>query len=122
MATRRRAVRRPAWWAGLLLLFLLALYLHLFSLTPDPALAAPTITPDPVFAPASPLLLLSQVDALDGLHIVKVGAGPAHTLYIARNEEDKEKKLLEKFAVLVSWPQVRYLVVISLIVLTVYVP
>lgn len=41
-----------------------------------------------------------MVDTLDGLHVLRVGAGPAHTLYIARNESDKEKALLEKFPVL----------------------
>ena len=40
------------------------------------------------------------VDTLDGLYIMKVGAGPAHTLYIARNETDKEKELLAKLPVL----------------------
>jgi len=40
------------------------------------------------------------VDTLDGLYILKVGAGPSHTLYIARNESDKEKAALEKFKLL----------------------
>ena len=51
---------------------------------------------------------------MDGLHVFKVGAGPAHTLYVARcctctstftstlsrNSEPKDKAALEKFTVL----------------------
>merc|ERR1712203_862921 len=40
------------------------------------------------------------VDTLDGLYIMKVGAGPAHTLYIARNSTEKEKEILAKLPVL----------------------
>ena len=40
------------------------------------------------------------MDALDGLYIMKVGAGPAHTLYIARNSTAKEKEALAKLPIL----------------------
>ena len=40
------------------------------------------------------------MDTLDGLYIIKVGAGPAHTLYIARNSTEKEKEILAKLPVL----------------------
>ena len=40
------------------------------------------------------------MDTLDGLYILKVGAGPAHTLYIARNSSEKEKEILAKLPVL----------------------
>ena len=40
------------------------------------------------------------MDTLDGLYIMKVGAGPAHTLYIARNSTEKEKEILNKMPVL----------------------
>jgi len=42
----------------------------------------------------------TMVDCMDGLHVFKVGAGPAHTLYVARNSEPKDKAALEKFTVL----------------------
>merc|ERR1712129_186908 len=42
----------------------------------------------------------TMVDCMDGLHVFKVGAGPAHTLYVARNSEPKDKEALEKFTVL----------------------
>ena len=40
------------------------------------------------------------MDTLDGLYILKVGAGPAHTLYIARNSSEKEKEALAKLPLL----------------------
>jgi len=42
----------------------------------------------------------SVVDTLDGVYVIRVGAGPAHSLYIARNSSDKDKEALAKFKVL----------------------
>jgi hypothetical protein len=41
-----------------------------------------------------------MVDTLDGMYVIKVGAGPAHTLYIVRNETDKDKTALAKVQIL----------------------
>jgi len=42
----------------------------------------------------------SIIDTLDGLHIMKVGLGPAHSLFICRNSTDKDREMLDKFQVL----------------------
>ena len=40
------------------------------------------------------------VDTLEDCYVITLGAGPAHSLYIVRNQSDKEKKRLEKFELL----------------------
>jgi len=40
------------------------------------------------------------VDTLEGCYILRLGAGPAHSLYIVRNQTDAEKTKLNKFEVL----------------------
>jgi len=40
------------------------------------------------------------VDTLEGHYVLRVGAGPSHTLYIVRNQSDKEKAALEKIDIL----------------------
>ena len=40
------------------------------------------------------------VETLAEVYVVRVGAGPAHSLYIARNASDKDKASLDKFPVL----------------------
>ena len=40
------------------------------------------------------------VETLDDVYVLRVGAGPAHSLYIVRNTDDKDKKNIEKFKVL----------------------
>jgi len=40
------------------------------------------------------------VETLADVYVLRVGAGPAHSLYIARNSSDQDKKNLEKFKVL----------------------
>jgi len=40
------------------------------------------------------------VDTLDDLYVIRVGAGPAHTLYIVRNQTDKDKSQLAKIKTL----------------------
>jgi len=40
------------------------------------------------------------VETLSDVYVVKVGAGPAHSLYIVRNSTDKDKANLEKFKIL----------------------
>ena len=42
----------------------------------------------------------SIIDTLDGLHIMKVGLGPSHSLFICRNSTDKDREMLDKFQVL----------------------
>lgn len=41
-----------------------------------------------------------MVDTLDGMYVHRVGAGPAHTLYIVRNSSAEEKAALEKIPLL----------------------
>lgn len=41
-----------------------------------------------------------MVDTLEGCYVLRLGAGPAHTLYVVRNSSDKEKEKLEKFGLL----------------------
>ena len=45
---------------------------------------------------ASPL----EITKLDGVHILQVGMGHSHTVFIARNETEDDKKALEKFKIL----------------------
>jgi len=40
------------------------------------------------------------VDTLDGCYVLRLGAGPAHSLYIVRNQTDAEKAKLNKFPLL----------------------
>jgi len=40
------------------------------------------------------------IDTLENIYVVKLGAGPAHSLIICRNTSDKDKAAIEKFAVL----------------------
>jgi len=40
------------------------------------------------------------VDTLDGLYVLRVGAGPSHTLYIVRNQGEKDAKALDKVPLL----------------------
>lgn len=40
------------------------------------------------------------VDTLEGLYVLRLGAGPSHTLYIVRNQTDKDKSALEKMTLL----------------------
>ena len=40
------------------------------------------------------------VETLSDAYVLKVGAGPAHSLYIVRNSSDKDKANLEKFKIL----------------------
>jgi len=40
------------------------------------------------------------VETMDDVYVLRVGAGPAHSLYIVRNTDDKDKKNIEKFKVL----------------------
>ena len=40
------------------------------------------------------------VDTLEHVHVLRVGAGPSHSLYIVRNTSDSDKGQLEKFKVL----------------------
>ena len=42
----------------------------------------------------------SVVDTLDDVYIIRVGAGPAHSLYIARNSSDQDKEAINKFKLL----------------------
>jgi len=45
---------------------------------------------------AAPMIL----DTLEKLHVIKVGAGLAHSLFIVRNNSDKDKKAIEDLVVL----------------------
>jgi len=40
------------------------------------------------------------VDTLEGCYVLRVGAGPAHSLYVVRNQTDADKSKLSKFSVL----------------------
>ena len=40
------------------------------------------------------------VESLADVYVIRVGAGPAHSLYIARNTSDSDKAQLAKFKVL----------------------
>ena len=40
------------------------------------------------------------VETLADVHVLRVGAGPAHSLYIVRNTSDTDKGQLEKFKLL----------------------
>ena len=40
------------------------------------------------------------VDTLEGCYVLRVGAGPAHSLYVVRNLTDTDKSKLSKFSVL----------------------
>eukprot|EP00092_Neocalanus_flemingeri_P012381 GFUD01013349.1.p1 GENE.GFUD01013349.1~~GFUD01013349.1.p1 ORF type:complete len:457 (-),score=135.52 GFUD01013349.1:130-1500(-) len=40
------------------------------------------------------------VDTLEGCYVLRLGAGPAHSLYIVRNQTDAEKTRLNKFEVI----------------------
>jgi len=40
------------------------------------------------------------VDTLEGCYVLRLGAGPAHSLYIVRNQTDADKTKLNKFPVL----------------------
>jgi len=40
------------------------------------------------------------VDTLEGLYVLTLGAGPSHTLYVVRNQGEKDAKALEKVALL----------------------
>ncbi|XP_023334185.1 protein RCC2 homolog [Eurytemora carolleeae] len=40
------------------------------------------------------------LDTLDKVHVLRVGAGLSHSLFIARNQTEADKKILEKFPVI----------------------
>lgn len=42
----------------------------------------------------------TMVDTLEDLHVIALGAGPAHTLIICRDNDEKDHKALEKFSLL----------------------
>jgi len=41
-----------------------------------------------------------EITKLDGVHVLAVGCGVAHSVFIGRNETDEDKKALDKFKVL----------------------
>ena len=40
------------------------------------------------------------LETLESVYVLRVGAGPAHSLFIVRNSSDKDKEALNKFTVL----------------------
>ena len=40
------------------------------------------------------------VDTLEGAYVLRLGAGPAHSLYVVRNQTDADKAKLNKFSLL----------------------
>ena len=41
-----------------------------------------------------------EITKLDGVHVLSVGMGISHSVFIARNETDADKKALDKFQIL----------------------
>lgn len=41
-----------------------------------------------------------EITKLDGVYVLACGMGVSHSVFIARNESDEDKKALEKFKIL----------------------